>query len=176
MTTKFRDYTVDIIDEPGFSPGSTDNLFKYDHVYYDEAEFQPTSKHGIKVTKSGQSISSAIICETAGATGICNNLLVCCCDTVYSFRLPELTLNWKKELDLATCFGIFSFKDDFIIHGELAITRVASNGEIKWSFSAKDIFVKQDGTESLRLTNDRIEVIDWEGDKYVLDEQGQLTK
>lgn len=184
MTTRFKEYTVDIIDDTSFNFGSTDNSFNYDEVYFDDVQYQPTSKHGIKITKSGQTISSAIVCEVGGATGIHeksfivrgNDLLICCCDTVYSFGLPELSLNWKKEFDPATCFGIYSFKDDFIIHGELEIRRIDADGNTKWRFSAKDIFVTQDGTESIQLTDDGIEVIDWDGDKYLLDEHGQLTK
>src|SRR5688500_3202718 len=105
MTTQFNHYTVDIIDEPNFSLESTDNALAYDKVYCDEFEYEATSKHGIKVSKEGIHISSAIICEVGGATGIYDNsfvikddsLLICCCDTIYSFKLPELTLNWKKE-------------------------------------------------------------------------------
>ena len=118
MTTRFNEYTVDIIDDPNFSVGSTDNSFNYDKVYFDDVHYQPTSKHGIKITKSGQPISSAIVCEVGGATGIHensfivsdNDLLICCCDTVYSFGLPELALNWKRELDPATCFGYIHSK------------------------------------------------------------------
>ncbi len=184
MTTRFKEFTVDIIDDPTFKPGSADNSFKYDTVYYDNTEFQPTSKHGIKITKDGQNITSAIICETGGATGIHdnsfvltdNNFLICCCDTVYSFKLPGLTLNWKKELDPATCFSIYPFKDDFIVHGELEIKRIDMDGYIKWNFSAKDIFVTQDGSEAMKLFGDKIEVTDWDGDTYILNEEGQLTR
>jgi hypothetical protein len=184
MTTRFKEYTVDIIDDPTFNPGSADNLIGYETVYFDNTEYQPTSKHGIRVTKEGQSIGSAIICETGGATGIHDNsflitaddLLICCCSTVYSFKLPLLTLNWKKELDPATCFAIYPFKDDFIIHGELEIKRINRAGNVKWDFSAKDIFVTQDGKEAVRLIGDRIEVTDWDGDKYILNVDGQVTK
>lgn len=184
MTAIFKEYTVDIIDDPTFRPGSADNSFKYDTVYCDDNEFQPTSKHGIKITKDGQSITSAIICETGGVSGIHdnsfvltdNNLLICCCDTVYSFKLPGLTLIWKKEFDLATCLSIYPFKDDFIIHGELQIKRIDMEGNVKWDFSANDIFVTKDGSEAIKLFGDRIEVTDWNGDTYALNEDGQLTR
>jgi hypothetical protein len=184
MTTRFNGYTVDIFDDPTFRPGSTDNSIKYDNVYYDDTEFQPTSKHGIKITKGGQRITSAIICETGGATGIHDNsfivvgdnLLICCCDTVYSFKLPELLLNWKKEFDPATCFSIYLFRDDLIIHGELEIKRVDIDGNVKWNFSAKNIFVTQDGTDAMKLIGDRIEITDWDGDTYILNGDGQVTE
>jgi hypothetical protein len=184
MTTKYKDYTVEIIDDSNFNLGSADNSFNYNKVYFDKGEYHPTSKHGIKITKDEKKVSSAIICEIGGATGINeksfiisgDKLLICCCDTVYSFKLPDLTLNWKKKLDPATCFGIYQFKDDFIIHGELEIKRIDIDGNIKWDFSAKDIFVTPDGTDSIKLTNDKIEVTDWDGEKYLLNEKGQLTK
>lgn len=184
MKTRFKEYSVEVFDDPTFSSRSADNLVSYDRVYIDHTEYQSTSKHGIRVTKEGQSISSAIICGTGGATGINDNsflitdddLLICCCDTVYSFTLPQLTLNWKRELDPATCFGIYPFKDDFIIHGELEIRRIDRAGNVKWDFSAKDIFVTQDGKEALKFTGDKIEVTDWDGDTYVLSENGQVTK
>jgi hypothetical protein len=183
MRTSFKEYTVDIVDEPTFNVGSADNSFKYDKVYFEDTEFQPTSKHGIKISRGGQIISSALVCETGGATGVHDksflikndNVLICCCDTIYSFNLPSLTLNWKKELDQATCLSIYSFKDDFIIHGELEIKRIDKNGQVKWNFSAKDIFVTPDGTESIKLTDDKIELTDWDGDKYILNEHGQQT-
>jgi hypothetical protein len=184
MTTRFKEYTVEVVDDPGFTPGSVDNSFNYDKAYFDHPEYQATSKHGIKVTKDGQHITSAIICQTGGATGIHDNsflitadyLLICCCDTVYSFKLPWLTLNWKKKFDAATCFAIYPFKDDFIIHGELEIKRVDMDGNVKWEFSAKDIFVTQDGKEAVKLIGDRIEVTDWDGDTYILNGDGQVTR
>jgi len=184
MTTRFKEYTIDIVDDPCYSLGSADNSFIYDKVYSHDTEYRPTSKHGINITRGGQSITSAIICESGGATAIHDNsfiiagdvLLVCCCNTVYSFKIPELNLNWRKEFDPATCFAIYPFKEDIIIHGELEIKRVDLDGNIKWDFSAKNIFVTQDGREAVKFNGDKIEVIDWDGDKYVLDENGQLTK
>ncbi len=184
MTTPFKEFTIELIDDPTFRAGSANNAFTYDTVYYDDTEFQPTSKYGIKVSRGGHYIASAIICETGGATGIHdksfiltgNNLLICCCDTVYSFKLPGLALNWKKQFDPATCFSIYPLHDDFLIHGELQIKRVDINGNVKWNFSAKDIFVTQDGSEAVRLFGERIEITDWNGDTYVLNNDGKLIE
>ena len=184
MTASFHDYLIEVLDEPGFRLDSTDNLFVYDNIYFDDKAYKPTSKHGIKVSKDGQAITSALICETGGATGIHDNsfiirgdnLLLCCCDTVYSFILPGLTLNWKKKLDAATCFSIYSFRDDFIVHGEMEVKRVDLNGNVKWSFGGKDIFVTHDGTASIVLTGDKIKLLDWGRNNYTLDENGVLIQ
>jgi hypothetical protein len=181
MRVTFSEYQIDILDEPAISLDSTDSLFTYDKIYFDRTAHSPTSKYGIRVSKDGQYISSALICETGGSTGVYDNsfiiagkvLLICCCNSVYSFKLPELRLSWKKKFDSATCFAIYPFKDDFIIHGELAISRIDPDGNVKWNFFGKDIFVTQDGTNAIILTEDRIEVTDWTDNKYILNDNGQ---
>lgn len=183
MITKFQDYLIEIVDEPDFRLNSTDNVFVYSKIYFDKVGYQPVSKHGIKITKDGQTITSALVCETGGATGIHDNsyitkdhsLFLCCCDTIYSFDLPGLTLNWKKQLDPATCFSIHSFKDDFIVHGEMEVKRINQNGDVKWRFGGGDIFVTPDGAPSITLMGDKIKLIDWEGNHYLLDEFGVLV-
>jgi hypothetical protein len=183
MTTRFKEYTVDIVNEAAITLDSTDNLFTYDKIYFDRTEHSPTSKHGIRVSRWEQCVSSVLICETGGVTAIHDNsfiieddvLFVCCCKTIYSFKLPVLTLNWRKKFDPAACFAIYSFKGDFIIHGELEIKRIDLDGNVKWNFSGKDIFVTQDGSNAINLAGEKIELTDWDGDKYILDDNGQLT-
>jgi hypothetical protein len=41
-------------------------------------------------------------------------------------------------------------------------------------FSGKDIFVTQDGSNAINLAGEKIELTDWDGDKYILDDNGQL--
>lgn len=183
MMTSFKEYTVEIVDDAGYSLGSTDNSYTYNRVYSENSEY-PKSKHGIRITKDSQTVASAIICESGGATGVHDNsfvitgdvLYICCSNAVYSFKLPALTLTWKKKLDAATCFAIYPFKDDFIIHGELEVKRIDKEGKIKWEFSANDIFVTQDGGEAVKFVGDKIELTDWNGDRYLLNEDGRLSK
>lgn len=183
MTANYKEFIVDIINDSTFSRGSTDNVFTYDNVYFEGSE-QPTSRHGIRVFKDDSLISSAIICGTGGATGVFkdtfivtnNILLICCGDSVFALKLPELTLDWKKKFDLITCFAIYLYKGDFIVHGELEVNRIDLNGNIKWSFSAYDIFVTQDGNEAIKFMGDNIELRDWENNKYMLNEHGKLIQ
>ena len=52
-----------------------------------------------------------------------------------------------------TNFTIYKFKDDFIIHGELEIFRITKLGDIKWSFSGKDIWVNIEGKQYIFALN-----------------------
>jgi len=188
MTVQYKDYSINIVDDLSYSLNSADNIVHYDKEYFDgvinEDRVYPTSKHGIRVKQNEYELSSAIICEVGWATGIHensflfsdNNLFICCCDKIYSLRLPALEINWKKRFDPTTCFGIYRFENDFIIHGELSIKRIDKAGNEKWTFGAREIFVTQDGTESIKIHSDKIELKDWEGCKYTLDKNGvELT-
>ena len=185
MRVVYKDYTIDIIDDVNYTLNSVDNVVSYDVEYFDgmlnSDRVYPTSKHGIRVIKDGEELASAIICEIGGTTTIHNNsvivsndsILICCSDKVYSLSIPNLELNWKKRFDLATCFGIHPFLSDFIIHGELQIIRIDKEGNEKWNFGARDIFVTPDGKESIELLTNKIKLRDWEGYEYLLNEDGQ---
>lgn len=185
MRVSYKDYTIDIIDDSNYTLNSSDNTVSYNTEYFDGKtnmdRVYPTSKRGIRINHNGEELASAVICEIGGATTIHDksvvvtndSLLICYCDKVYSLSIPKLELKWKKRFDLATCFAIYSFKEDFIIHGELQVTRIDIDGHEKWNFGARDIFVTPDGQDSFRLINDKIKLRDWEGYEYLLNEDGQ---
>ncbi|WP_350095671.1 hypothetical protein [Imperialibacter sp.] len=56
----------------------------------------------------------------------------------------------------------------------MEISRIDLNGNVKWSFSGKDIFVSGDGTDAVNVRGGKIEVTDWQGTSYVLNEAGQI--
>jgi hypothetical protein len=188
MRVPYKDYSIDIFEDKTYTLNSVDNLVKYQFEYFEgegyEDRFYPTSKYGIRVSQNDTEIRSAIICEIGGATTIHENsfvinndsVYICCCDKVYSLGLPNLELKWIKRLDPATCFGIYEFGDDFIIHGELQVSRINRQGELKWDFGARDIFVLQDGGKAMTLANNRIYLKDWEGYEYILDFNGKEVK
>lgn len=181
----FKNYKIEIVDDSNYTFNSADNITSYDLEYFDGItntdRAYSTSQFGIKITQDGNKLASAIICEigspttrTAKSFVLTNNsILICCSDKIYSLSLPDLQLNWKKRFDPATCFAIHSFKDDFIVHGELRITRIDKEGNEKWTFGARDIFVSPDGKDTLELQTDKIKLRDWEGYEYLLNEDGQ---
>lgn len=184
MTVKYRDYSINIVDDQSYSPNSADNLSHYEKVYFagsiNEDRFYPTTKYGIRIYQENRELSSAIICEIGAGTIIHDrsfiisesSLYICCCDKVYSIKLPDLSLNWSKRLDPSRCFGIYSFDNNLVIHGELMISCIDQNGNVKWEFGSRDIFVTQDGTEPIIIQGDKILLKDWEGYKYTLNKNG----
>lgn len=185
MRVRYKEYTVDIADDPNYTLNSADNIVSYSIEYFDGManadRFYPASKHGIRLVKDGEELASAIICEIGGTTTIHDksaiitndSILICCSHKVYSLSIPDLKLNWEKRFDPATCFAIYPFMGDFVIHGELQITRIDKDGNEKWNFTARDIWVTPDGKESIELKGNKIKLKDWEGYEYELDSDGQ---
>lgn len=147
---QYNDLTIEVLDEPTYKFGSSDNNFNYiKHYFSDGATEYPASKHGIKIYKDDQIIDSCIIIGSGGATGIHqksslldeDQLLISCCDTVFCLTLPDLELKWKTQADQASCFQIFKQQDDYIVHGELQVAKLDKDGVIKWEFGGADIFV-----------------------------------
>jgi len=56
-------------------------------------------------------------------------------------------LQWKTKADVATCFEIFKYRSDYIVHGEMAISRLSADGDIIWQQSGADIFVSTKSNE-----------------------------
>jgi len=117
----YKDFIIEVTDEPTYSAGSSDNTFNYSKQYFGEGgQEYPVSKHGIKIIQDNQSLNSCIVIASGGATGIHKHstllnddqLLVCCCDTIFCLSLPELDLKWKTQSDQATCFKIIKHHDD----------------------------------------------------------------
>jgi hypothetical protein len=180
---QYKDLTIEVLDEPTYKFSSADNKFNYSKTYFgDNAEQYPTSKHGIKIYCDDQIIESCIIIGSVGATGVHQNsslvdndqLLICCCNTVFSLTLPDIELKWKTQADQATCFQIFKQQDDFIVHGELQVTKLDKDGNKKWEFGGSDIFVSIENEEEFKIESDGILLTDFAKTKYKIDFDGKL--
>jgi hypothetical protein len=180
---QYKKLTIEVLDEPNFKFGSVDNNFNYlKNLFSDGAIEFPTSKHGIKIYLEEKIIDSCLIIGSGGATGIYQNsslldkdqLLICCCDAIFCLELPSLELKWKTQADQATCFQIFKYQDDYIVHGELQIAKLDKDGKIKWKFGGADIFVSIDNEDSFKIVNDGILLTDFNKTKYKIDFEGKL--
>lgn len=174
-------YQIDIFHDETFTQESTDNLHKYDYVYFDESEYVLPTMFGIKVFKDNQLLKSAIIGSIGGGTTNHSNavifepkrFLICCSDTIFCLSIPDLQLLWQTQADQACCFEIFKYQEDYIVHGELEISRLDKDGKILWQKSGADIFTTIDGGPDFELTNDFIIAKDFENRVYRFGYNGQ---
>ena len=170
------DYEIHVFEEH-YRGSFVDCPVRYSNVHIKDDECSSITCVGLVIYKNEEQINSALIGNTGGAGGVNKSTVIfeeerivaCCCDAVFCLSIPELSLLWETKCDLATCFQIFPYQNNYIVHGELEITRLDDNGKIVWQFSAKDIF-----SGKFEITSEYILATDWDNDEFKLDFDGNL--
>ena len=172
MIIEINEFNIEIVNDPMYTPNSSDNKFQYDEVFGSKECI--SSKHGIVLSENDDILRSIIILETGGATGIHENcyiiidqfLYLCVGNKIYKIQIPELSVIWSVEIDMATAFQIKQVHEDLIIHGELSISRLTQNGEIIWTRTGSDIFITESGENDFKIEGDLILAESWDGRRY----------
>ncbi|SEQ08048.1 hypothetical protein [Flavobacterium urocaniciphilum] len=105
-----------------------------------------------------------------------NNLILSTGFTFFSFNIEKQEIEWKLRPDISEVFEFYDLQDDFLLRGELEIHRIDINGNIKWSYGGKDIWVNIDGKKEVCIENDKIKLTDFESNIYVIDFNGNTLK
>jgi hypothetical protein len=180
------DYQVEIFNDSVSNYSENDNIHKYDFVYKQVDGYQCSTIIGIKIYENNGYendviLKSALIGASGGRTGVyensfvfeLNKIIICCSDTVFCLSIPDLSLLWKAQADMACCFEIFKYKTDFIVHGELEITRLGEDGRIIWQRGGTDIFTRLNSEkDDFSITENFILATDWDNRKYKFDLDG----
>ena len=133
--------------------------------------------------KDDELLKSAIIGSSGAGIGVNDSsvivdndkILICCGASVFCLLISDLSLLWQTKADDVACFEIFKYRDTYIVHGELNISRLDKNGKIIWHQSGHDIFTSPDGEFSFQLTDDFIITKDWGGKIYKFDYDGNYS-
>jgi hypothetical protein len=174
-------YRVEVADS-SVSITNSDFLNHFDHVYMVSDEYGPTSGVSIRVYEDDALVKRVLFGASGGGTGVYPTSIIfkgdsvvgCCGDHVFCIHIPELELTWSTRADDATCFEIFSYGEDYIVHGELGISRLDHLGNIVWQRGGADIFATPGGKDTFVLTNEYIIAKDWNYDVYKFDFDGNL--
>ena len=159
--------TIELVNEPMYTFGSTDNTRSYPFARNLASRDRASSVHGLLL--NGEPI--AVFGSGGGASGVhahsatyVNSLLyVAVGDSVVCVELSPFELKWSVKVDEATCFGIYFQAEHkaLISHGELEIARISETGRVLWSASGADIF-----SERFSLLPQFIEAVDFNGRTY----------
>lgn len=175
---------IELYDEADYKFYSTDNIKTYDKTFISGDKNTLTSKIGIEVFEDNKLKSSCLIGSEGGGTGITGNttlisyggLVICCSNTVFKLTLPDLNLEWKTISDSATCFGIHYLNKDYVVHGELEITRLDKNGNIVWQKGGKDIWTTAEAFDDFAVYDNYILATDWGYNRYKFDFDGNIVE
>ena len=174
-------FEIEVYNDQTFTIGSADNNNNYEKIFFANNEIQhPTSKHGIKILDADEVIAKCLIVGAVGVTTIHpnssliheNRLIVCCSNSVFCLSIPNLEVEWITVTDEITFFQIFEKEDEFIVHGEMEVTKLSKNGQVKWKFGGKDIFVSMENQEEFKIEKDGILLCDFANTFYKIDFNG----
>lgn len=184
MKLNYKNFEIEVFDDPNYTLNSADNLKHYEKVYFDEKQqenqFYPSSKYAIVIKEYKIEITSILLCEIGWTTKVNNNsfiiendkIWISIANKIYCFKIPSLELIWHKELDSFANFSIYKLEEDILIHGELEIFRITKNGDITWSFGGRDIWVNTEGKKEVSIENNTIRLFDFDSNEYVIDFNG----
>jgi len=91
-----------------------------------------------------------------------NNIIISMGFTLLSLNLTNLKLNWKIRPDMAEIFEFYDLENDILLRGEMGIHRIDLNGNIKWEFSARDIWINMEGKNEVNIEKNGIRLFDFE--------------
>jgi hypothetical protein len=97
-------------------------------------------------------------------------------DTLLSFNLSTMALNWQVCPDGAELFEFYDLEGDILLRGEIEIHRISKKGNVIWSYGGRDIWVNIDGKKEVEIQEDRIKLIDFESNEYWIDFNGKTLK
>ena len=161
---------IELIDEPAYTFGSTDNVRRYGFSKHLDNESGPTSVHGVLL--NGEPL--AVLGDSGGCSGVHAHSAIVLGDLLFfavgrhvvCLRPTPFEYRWTLKTDFTTCFGVHynEAHHALVSHGELEITRFKEDGTLLWSTSGADIF-----TEGFAAGPSFIEVRDFEGRNYRFD-------
>ena len=93
-----------------------------------------------------------------------------------SIDLNNLKLNWKLQPDMAEVFEFYDLGNDYLLRGEVGIHRITKTGQVKWTYSATDIWVNMEGRPEVEIAENSIKLLDFNSDEYEIDFYGKEIK
>ncbi|NIG55741.1 hypothetical protein [Chitinophaga sp. Cy-1792] len=170
-------YTVKIVQDHDYTPGSADNVREYNRHYFPDPDYT-SSLLGIDVYEDDNLLDSALIGTNGqrvyeGAVIVEEERIIfSSADRLYCLSVPQLEPLWTTKADTTYCFEVFRYGADYIVHGELEITRIDHNGNICWQRSGADIFSTPEGINDFVMTDEYILAHDWQHNSYKFDYDG----
>ena len=175
MFLKNQDYEICLEVDDTYTINSADNR-KYDYVYNPNcltaSDFSKT--FSLTIRSPCQAYSIALVGEYYSFAEHCailtdNILIVLQSKTILQIDVATGRLLCFRRFDaLGPYESIVRMKNGYLLSGELEIMMTDLAFNEKWRFSGRDIFV------DLTIRDDRIELVDFENHKYVIDESGNL--
>lgn len=174
-------FRIELRYESLFSNDKKINTEKY--VQAIQVSDSGASELGIRVFKENNEINSGVIKGINGAVWLSkkddidesqsvefknDNLILSLGFNLISVKIPNLEINWNIVPDTAEIFEFYNLENDILLRGELQVHRIDRNGQIIWSYGGADIWVNIYGKQEVTILEDKIKLIDFNNDEYLI--------
>lgn len=105
-----------------------------------------------------------------------NNLIMSLGFTILSLNLKKLEIDWILRPDISELFEFYDLEEDILLRGEFRIFRIEKNGNIKWEFGGRDIWVNLEEKKEVSIIENTIRLFDFESNEYLLNFDGELVE
>jgi len=145
-------------------------------IVFDSNEYKNEKIKSILLieTETNNSRKSIILyCDFIGSLESCSvlhngSLLIVKFNTAYLINCITGEVRHFIFSELAGALKVFLMDDGYLIHGELEILKTDFELNVQWTASGADILVSPDGDDSCLVFQNRIEYIDFLGNRYTL--------
>lgn len=149
------------------------NLTKNDFIKTFDIQVNEINNHNSAINIA---LIGSLFCSTEHCSILMNTALIVLMNNVITqIDLETKSIIGIKDIGSYGCFfEIYQVDGGYIIYGELEILKLDYALNIEWDFSGSDIFVTQDNCPAFIITNEYIQLCDWNGIIYKLDLAGKL--
>lgn len=105
-----------------------------------------------------------------------NSLIFSLGFTFFAYDIDKQEIKWSIRPDMAEIFEFYDLEEDFLVRGELAIHRIDKDGQIKWSYGGRDIWVNIEGKTEVVIDSNKIILTDFNNDEYIIDFNGKTLE
>lgn len=135
----------------------------------------------IKFLNANSSDDIYLFCDFCGSVEHCTvlkerKLYTIMFNTLYEIDIITKQIRFIDIDDLAGALGLYQVDDGLIVHGEMKIVKIDFDLDEIWDFYGADIFVTLQDKPSIIIHNDRIELLDFKNNHYILSHNGKLIK
>lgn len=105
-----------------------------------------------------------------------NSLIFSLGFTFFTYDIDKQEIKWSIRPDMAEIFEFYDLEEDYLVRGELAIHRIDKEGQIKWSYGGRDIWVNLEGKSEVIIDSNKIILTDFNNDEYIIDFNGKTLE
>ena len=154
---------------------------KYDSILgKDKYDTDLNRALAVLITNNHGSFSFLLIGSCYSSTDNCavldnDKLLVLMDESLMVFDVKEGQYLLKKKYDQwCSYFELHMFDDAYLVYGEGEIVKLDRDYNIQWRFSGRDIFILPTGNEAFSIHGNTVQVYDFLGNFYEIDNNGKL--